>query len=71
MKKNTKLVLSSLGSLLAFFFFLSWAMQTVWQASFPGQGNLRSGLHFYSQLGAALFFLILAGIFFWRWCRSR
>jgi membrane protein implicated in regulation of membrane protease activity len=71
MKKTAKLALLSLGSLLACLFFLSWAMQTVWIASFPGQGTVRSGLHFYLQFGAALFFLVLSVYFGWKWLRNR
>lgn len=71
MRKSVKFALYSIVSLGACFFFLSWAMQTVWQASFPGQGTMQSGLHFYLQLSVAFLFLVFAVFFGWKWYRSR
>jgi hypothetical protein len=48
---------------MACLFFLSWAMQTVWLASFPGNDTAKAGIHFYLQLAASAIFLVATAAF--------
>jgi membrane protein implicated in regulation of membrane protease activity len=56
---------------VACFFFLSWAMQTIWLASFPGRDTPSAALHFYLQLGAGIAFAVAAVWITWKWLRSQ
>ena len=60
MKPNLKFIALLIGCIVACLFFLSWAMQTVWLASFPGRDTPSAALHFYLQLGAGIAFAVAA-----------
>jgi membrane protein implicated in regulation of membrane protease activity len=68
---TTKLVAKFTACVVACLFFLSWAMQTVWLASFPGRDAQSAALHFYLQLGAAIAFAVAAVWVVWKWRRHR
>jgi hypothetical protein len=59
-----------IGCIVACLFFLSWAMQTVWLASFPGRDTPSAALHFYLQLGTAAAFAVAAACVAWIWLRT-
>lgn len=70
MKPTLKYIALLIGCIVACLFFLSWAMQTVWLASFPGRDTPSAALHFYLQLGAAVAFAVVAACVAWIWLRS-
>lgn len=70
MKSAAKFAVLLIGFVIACFVFLTWAMQTVWIASFPGGDTPSAALHFYLQLGASVVFAIAAACVVWKWYRS-
>lgn len=70
MRPSLKFAVCFAASMFAGLFFMTWAMQTVWQASFPQQGSAQAGVHFYLQFGAGVFSLVAAVVFAFKWYRS-
>jgi hypothetical protein len=68
--KNFKYLMASLACVLACLFFLSWAMQTVWIASFPDQDSSKYAVWFYVEFAAGVCFAGGAIWTAWRWWRS-
>ncbi|WP_459204318.1 hypothetical protein ACQVRV_17185 (plasmid) [Ralstonia pseudosolanacearum] len=65
MKKRTSLVVA-LISLFWAAFFLAWAIQTVWIASFPGCNCPQMAYWFYSQFFGFVALTIVGGALIWR-----
>ena len=57
LRRSMKFLFGVLGSLFSCFFFLSWAMKTVWLASFSGQDTFEAAVRLYLQffLGVCFF----------------
>lgn len=71
MKNAAKFAIQFISYVFACLFFLSWAIQTVWIASFPGGDTQSAAIHFYLQLGAAVAFAFAAVWIVWKWLRYR
>ncbi len=52
------------------FVFLSWAMQTIWIASFPDSDSSKLMIPFYLELATGIVFVIGAVWVSWRWWRA-
>jgi hypothetical protein len=69
-KSDFKYLAAFLACVLACLFFLSWAMQTIWIASFPDQDSSKYAVWFYIEFAAGVGFAIGAIWIGWRWWRS-
>ncbi|CBJ52576.1 hypothetical protein [Ralstonia solanacearum] len=65
MKKRTLLVVA-LISFLGAAFFLAWAIQTAWIASFPGCNCPQLAYWFYSQLFGFAVLVVIGVALIWR-----
>ncbi|WP_197334219.1 hypothetical protein [Ralstonia syzygii] len=65
MKKRTSLVVA-LISFSGAAFFLAWAIQTAWIASFPGCSCPQLAYWFYSQFFGFVVLAIIGGVLLWK-----
>lgn len=65
-----KYLVALLACLAGSFVFLSWAMQTIWIASFPDSDGSKFMIPFYLELAAGVGFTVAAIWIGWRWWRN-
>jgi hypothetical protein len=71
MKARTGYIISAIGALLLALVFFWWAIQTAWLGSFPGRDTEQYAFWAYTQLAAAILFLVIAAIAFLKARKAR
>ncbi len=69
-QRDFKFLAALFGSIAASLFFLSWAMQTLWTASFHGQDNAQYAVWFYGQTAAGFLFAMGGLGVAWKWWKD-
>lgn len=69
MAKTKSLIVAAVSFLTALF-FLTWALQTAWIASFPGCNCPNFKYWFYLQLLVFVTLMAIGGALAWRACRK-
>jgi len=65
--RDFKFLAALIGCIAASLFCLSWALQTLWIASFQGQDNAGRAVWFYSQVAAGFLFAMGGLGVAWKW----